>query len=106
MLTDSVKDNAGAAVVSDASYTACLSAATPYCASLSRAVGSTGLAPRNIVAASVFTTMSATAWLEHARAILDYVPPAPTLAQPQSTFRLADLSALVLHEQVSADGTK
>jgi Bacterial Ig-like domain len=106
IVTDAVKDTSGAGMIADAAYTACLNAATPYCASLSRAVSGIAASPRSIVAASVFTTMSATAWLQHARAILDYVPPAPVLAQPQSVFRFEDLSALVLHDQVSTDGTK
>jgi len=103
VVTDAVKDTSGAAVASDAAYLACLQAATPYCASLARAVSGIAVAPQKIVAASVFTTMSATTWLEHARLILDYVPPAPLLAQPQSTFVISNLASLVLHEQVGTN---
>ena len=103
VVTDAVKDVAGAPVISDTAFLACLQGGTPYCASLAKALGGIAAAPQKIVAASVFTTMSATSWLEHARLILDYVPPVPMLAQPQSTFRISDLTALVLHDQVGAN---
>ena len=64
VVTDAVKDTAGAAVNSDGAYLACLASGTPYCAAVARAVSGISAAPQKIVAASVFTTMSATAWLE------------------------------------------
>ena len=70
-----------------------------YCGRLATRCPGIASAPQKIVAASVFTTMSATAWLERARAILDYVAPIVTLAQPQNTFRVSDLDSLTLHEQ-------
>jgi len=103
IVTDAVKDTAGASVIADPAYLACLAGGTPYCASLERAVNGISTAPQKIVAASVFTTMSATAWLEHARLILDYIPASPVLAQPQSTFVVSNLSSLVLHEQVGVN---
>lgn len=103
IVTDAVKDAAGASVIPDGAFVQCLAGATPYCASLASAVGGISTAPQKIVAASVFTTMSATAWLEHARLILNYVPPAPMPAQPQSTFVISKLASLVLHDQVGAN---
>jgi len=103
VVTDAVKDAAGASVIPDGAYLACLGSGTAYCASLAQAVSGISTAPQKIVAASVFTTMSATAWLEHARLILDYVPPAPRPAQPQSTFVISNLTSLVLHDQVGAN---
>ncbi len=100
VVTDAVKDAAGAAVQPDPAFQACAHGGDGYCGGLAAALSGVATAPRTIVAAAVFTTMSATAWLEHARAILDYVPPMVTLAQPQSTFRLAGLATLTLHEQV------
>lgn len=108
VVTDAVKDAAGDAVGSDAAYLVCAQGGTAYCASLAQAVSSVAaaMAPRKIVAASVFTTMSATAWLEHARPVLDYVPPVATLAQPQSAFRVADLTSVVLHMQTGVHPTE
>lgn len=100
VVTDAVKDPAGSAVTADAGYLACLTATDSYCSGLARAAGSIAVAPQRIVAASVFTTMSATAWLEHAREILPYVPAMVSLAQPQSTFTLSDTASLTIHEQI------
>ncbi|MBZ5621041.1 MAG: Ig-like domain-containing protein [Acidobacteriia bacterium] len=100
VVTDGVLDAGGSAVAADAAYQACMLSATPYCVSLAKAVSGIATAPQKIVAASVFTTMSATAWLEHARAILDYVPPVPMLVQPQSAFHIGEVTTVVLHEQI------
>ncbi|HYW46885.1 MAG TPA: Ig-like domain-containing protein [Bryobacteraceae bacterium] len=105
VVTDAVKDAAGAAVSPDPAYTLCTQGITPYCSALALELRGVSV-PGRIVAASFFTTMSATAWLEHARLILDYVPPAVMLAQPQSTFRIADLSSIVLHDQVGVNPSK
>ncbi len=101
VVTDAVTDASGLAVAADPAFSACLNGGTPYCGQLAQALsGITAPLPgHSIVGASVFTTMSATAWLEHARAILPYFPTAVILAQPQSTFRLADVAGIVLHEQ-------
>jgi pimeloyl-ACP methyl ester carboxylesterase len=100
VVTDAVKDTAGNSVVSDPAYQACLASTTAYCVSLAQAVGTVAgaVAPQHIVAASVFTTLSATAWLEHARDIVQYVPPAPGLVQP-SSFSIPNLTQITLHEQ-------
>ncbi len=100
IVTDAVKDTSGNAVVADPAYVACLASSTAYCTSLAQAVSSIagGVAPQHIVSASVFTTLSATAWLEHARDILPFVPTAPGLVQP-STFSIPSLSTIVLHNQ-------
>ncbi len=99
IVTDAVKDASGAAVQADPAFAACASGTDGYCGKLASTLAGVSAAPQKIVAASVFTTMSATAWLEHARAILDYVPPMVSLAQPQSSFSIADLASLTLHEQ-------
>ena len=105
VVTDAVLDNAGAAVTPDPVFQTCMQGGSTYCAALQSAVGgiAASLAPHKIVSATVFTTQSATAWLEHARATLPYVPPVVTLAQPQSTFAIANLSGIVLNEQVGAN---
>ena len=100
IVTDAVKDTAGNAVVSDPAYLACLASTTPYCTTLAQAVATIAgtAAPAHIVAASVFTTLSATAWLEHARDILPFVPPYPGPVQP-SSFSIPNLTQITLHEQ-------
>jgi hypothetical protein len=108
VVTDAVTDAGGLAVTADPAFTACLQGATPYCVSLAQALAgiTVPLPGHRIVAASVFTTMSATAWLEPARAILPYVPPVVMLAQPQSAFRVADVAGIVLHEQTGVSPVK
>jgi hypothetical protein len=101
--TDAVRDTAGSPVGADAAYAACLKSPDTYCAALAQAVAAAAaaVAPRRIVAASVFTTMSATAWLEHARAILQFVDPAPRVTSP--AISIPALSGLVLHEQTGVN---
>jgi len=104
VVTDAVTDTSGAAVSADPAFQTCLQGGTSYCAALASAITGVGgsLAGRKVTGASVFTTLSATAWLEHARATLPYVPPVVMLAQPQSTFKIADLTGITLHEQIKA----
>ncbi len=106
VVTDAVKDTAGNAVGPDAAYHSCARGSTPYCDALAGALSAIDVAPRVLVAGSVFTTMSATAWLEHARKILDYVPPAVMLAQPRNTFPVSDLTAVALHVQVGVNPSR
>ena len=105
VVTDAVTDSGGGAVTADPAFRGCLQGYTAYCGALAQALSgiTVPLPGHSIVAASVFTTMSATAWLEHARAILSYVAPQVTLAQPQSTFRVADLAGIALHEQTGSN---
>lgn len=108
VVTDAVLDTTGAAVTASSGFQTCLQGGTPYCANLQSAMArvAASLAPHKIVGGSVFTTLSATAWLEHARATLPYVAPLVTLAQPRSSFSIANLSGIVLHEQVGANPAK
>ncbi len=84
VVTQAVKDTAGAPV------TAAVRIRSPF------------PPPNNVVAFTTFTTMSATAWLEHAREILPEVPTAVRLIEPQSTFRLANTSRIALNFQFGA----
>jgi hypothetical protein len=104
VVTDAVQDAAGNPVTADPAYRACLASATGYCSALAQAVSQAAAAAggNHIVAAAVFTTMSATSWLERARKVLDYVPPMPSLATPRSTFPIASLAGVVLHMQTGA----
>ncbi|HXS97129.1 MAG TPA: Ig-like domain-containing protein [Candidatus Limnocylindrales bacterium] len=103
LVTDSVLDTSGAPVTASSAYQACLADSSAYCQALARAISVVPLSAQHIAAASVFTTMSATGWLERARAILPYVPPVVMLAQPQSTFRVADIAGITLHEQTGTN---
>jgi hypothetical protein len=67
VVTDAVLVNSGNSVGPDPNFTACIqSPPNDYCKTLQQAVSKMDSAalPGKIVGASVFTTMSATAWLE------------------------------------------
>ena len=73
VVTDAVQDAAGNPVIADPAFTACLQSSDPYCADLAQALA--GVTTSNhIVAASIFTTQSATAWLQSARSGLQSMP--------------------------------
>jgi hypothetical protein len=100
IITDAVKDAAGASVVADPAFLA----QPPILYGVFSTNPVPPVALQGVaVAITTFTTMSATAWLEHARDILPYVPTVVRLAQPQSTFRLADAATFTLHEQVGVN---
>ena len=69
IVTTALKDTAGDPVAPAASFLACQNSAAPGCpspADLDR-IAAAGIAQSTIAAATVFTTESATAWLERAR---------------------------------------
>jgi pimeloyl-ACP methyl ester carboxylesterase len=101
IVTDAVKDAAGAPVVADSAFTACLQSRNGYCAGLAAALAP--IAPDRIVAASVFTTLSATSWIERARAILPNVPAVAKPPAPQTSFAIADVAGITLHNQTGAN---
>jgi hypothetical protein len=96
VVTDAVRDTRGDAVEADPEFTACAQGSDGYCNDL--AVALAGV-PRQLVGASVFTTMSATSWLDKARVALRRSPLGFQRAQPKSVFDLADLSTIVYHAQ-------
>jgi uncharacterized protein (TIGR03437 family) len=76
VVTDAVRDRSGNPIAAGPAFTACVQqAATNYCralaAAVSAAAASTG---KRIVGASVFTTLSATSWVEKARSIVQSTP--------------------------------
>jgi hypothetical protein len=101
LVTDAVKDATGASVVRDPAFSACLQASTTYCQMLSDAVSNISTAPRGLISATIFTTMSATAWLEHARDDLQFIPPLTTILS-NGTFQVAKLAGITLHEQTGS----
>jgi hypothetical protein len=70
VVTDAVRDPAGAAVEPEPGVPVCGQETLPDCGRLAEAV-----TPRRVVGASLFTTLSATAWLERARTALGGVEP-------------------------------
>lgn len=106
VVTDAVRDASGDGVEPEAGFLGCAGQGpNDYCAGLARAVSDLAgqLAPRRIVAASVFTTLSATAWIEKARAAIGISPLNVQRASPNGVFRLADLASVVWRPQVRAN---
>ena len=64
LVSDSVLDISHARVSVSPAFTACLGASSPYCSALSQALGKN---VKKLVSASLFTTMSATAWMQQAQ---------------------------------------
>jgi uncharacterized protein (TIGR03437 family) len=100
VVTDAVRDVDGYPVVADARFTACLETEeSDYCAELREAAGRLAGAalPGKLVALSVFTTMSATSWLEGAR---DAMAEAPVRYRALgSAVKTAGLTSIVLKAQ-------
>jgi len=78
VVTDAVKDPSGNPVAADPSFTACVSSpANDYCTRLAQTLPglASAVSPTHIVAASVFTTVSATAWFDQVRITLQGFTP-------------------------------
>lgn len=100
VVTPLVRDANGRSVEASSQYTSCVAQkATSYCQQLAQAMGPVVTLVSDfggIVAASAFTTLSATNWLEQARTAVDSgaIPGVGTLAAPMATFNLADVSSI------------
>lgn len=103
IVTNAVTDRAGVPVAADPAFQACLKAADAYCAALGAVVAAVA---QPVVGGSLFTTMSATNWLESARTVVANTPPATALLTPQSTFPIATLTTFLLHEQTGSNPTR
>lgn len=90
LVTDAVRGADGNGVVRAPEFTACVEGKpNDYCAALSKAIKQTHLGS-HVAGASLFTTLSATAWLEQARQFVDaHQPPALLPAGIKSTFNLS-----------------
>jgi uncharacterized protein (TIGR03437 family) len=76
LVTDAVRDALGSPVVADPAFRNCIGAVpNDYCTQLAQAQATTSPLPGQIVSASVFTTLSATSWLERARMAGQTTPP-------------------------------
>ena len=104
--TDALRDRAGNSVTADPAFSTCIqSRPNDYCARLAQAVSSAAalVAPRRIIAASLFTTLNATAWLEAARRALDTSPPNVRRA---ALFDLSRVLAVTVRLQERSDSTE
>lgn len=100
VVTDAVHDSKGHKIKEDKGFKDCLKNqnSDPYCETLSEAVDGLNLiaeAKGDLVSASLFTTMSATNWLEQARQFVDsHQPPVVLPAGNPSAFALANLRSM------------
>lgn len=107
LVTAAVRDPSGSPVGPDPAFLRCLAAADGYCGRLRQLVASltapilprARAAPQRVVAASLFTTLSATTWLENARAALQNSSLAFTRQAPRAVFDVGDVLAFTLRLQ-------
>jgi hypothetical protein len=106
VVTDAVKDTSGDAVEADAAFPSCIEAAADdYCKSLGEALKSVNVEGK-VVSASLYTTMSATSWLERARDSLTGFSTAATPNPGRSFFRTDELRSVRWLQQVRTSGTQ
>ncbi len=95
-VTDSVHDSTGKKVKQDDAFSNCLKSSDSYCQALDQAMDGVTQHPASqnkVVAASLFTTMSATTWLEKARRYVDaHELPIVLPAGLPFSFQLSNLS--------------
>ena len=98
VVNDSIRDANGNPVIADAAFQNCKKARDPYCSVLSAGLDYVGrhFDTGNIVNASLFTTMSATTWLEQAEQFVDRTElPVVLPAGLPFNFQVADIKSLV-----------
>lgn len=107
VVTDAVKDTAGRPVEADAGFKACLEGKVGgrYCDQLGVAMAAVAaaVAPARVVGGSVFTTLSATTWMEQARAALENAALGLVVAK---NVAVADLASLVVKMHVGTNPAK
>jgi dienelactone hydrolase len=112
VVTSNVMDAGGKRVTASTDYNNCVQhGGTSYCQALGQAAALPSLllpalGLGNVVGASLFTTLSATEWLQQARANVNSgaVPGAGTLAGPLSTFKLSSVTSIVWMPQTGVSG--
>jgi dienelactone hydrolase len=96
-VTNSIHDTHGKKVTEDEAFKDCLESDLLYCQELDEALEHLvpGASKHNVIAASLFTTMSATTWLEEARRYVSTNQPAVVLpAGYPFSFKLADIKRI------------
>jgi hypothetical protein len=104
IVTNAVLDTNGNPVAADPNFSQCVwTPSNAYCTDLQQTLSTltTAALPGRIVAASIFTTMSTTAWLESAWDLIAQVPLGFQSAGP--SVKTAGLSAIALKVQVTTN---
>jgi dienelactone hydrolase len=110
VVSSKVLDANGNAVKASKDFGDCLTKRkSTYCQTLSQVVNPFGIPLTNfdgVVAASLFTTLSATKWLQQVRANINSnaIPGAGTLYASVSTFTLADVTSIIWMPQTGVAG--
>jgi hypothetical protein len=107
--TDGLRDTAGDPLEASDGFAACMDnqIGGDYCIALSRAVRrwESALGGRRVLGASLFTTMSATAFLEEARTVVSSTAPEFRRAGQTNVVPVAGLTAITWRQQVQLAGT-
>jgi hypothetical protein len=112
VVTADVADAEGKQLKADKNYSDCVKRAdSAYCQALSQAIDavsgkSHGKSKGDVISASLFTTMSATSWLQQAHAQINSgaIPGAGTLYGALSTFALKDVASVTWMPQTGVSG--
>ena len=107
VVTDAVRDPVGDPVTADPDFLSCNAATAPnsYCGALAEGLRSVSIAGR-VVGASKFTTLSATAFLEKARTVVQSSPADFRRPEGRNVFRISDILAVTLRQQVGANPSR
>jgi hypothetical protein len=107
VVTDAIRDRDGDPVVADPAFIACIETPAPssYCDGLRQVVDRVAplFAPRRIVAASAFTTLSATDWMEKARSAIQSTLVNVHPAGPTNIVDASDIVGISLKQQTGAN---
>jgi Bacterial virulence factor lipase N-terminal len=110
IVTDAVEDSSRKKVKSSDAFTDCLESGDAYCEALAKALQQVPQQPSSqnkIVTASLFTTMSATSWLEQARRFVNANQPAVVLPAgvngAPSVFNVSGIQKMTWVPQGSGD---
>src|SRR6185369_15911749 len=114
VVTADVADAHGKKLKADKDYSDCVKGAdadSDYCGTLSQAIDtvrskSHSKGKNDVISASLFTTLSATRWLQQAREqiVSGAIPGAGALYGPLSTFHLKDISSITWMPQTGVSG--
>ncbi len=106
VVAGSVLDSQGFQLGSDPRFKSCVTSNDPYCQALNQALGQVNWGNK-AVGASLFTTMSATTWLEQARQYVDAVESGLVLpAGTSSSFSVSNLRSITWNPQQSGLGSQ
>lgn len=110
VVTGAVRDLKGDPVEPDPAFVQCVTQPnSAYCGDLADhvsvmfALGGWLGATHRIVSASIFTTLSATAWLEKARDLLPLTPPAVRTTAQRSAFPSGDIASIVFRQHTGVN---